>query len=100
MSTFTFGFGGDDIDDQDAENDPGPDDTGINAGIRQLHIAGTTNEGERGEGEERDLVEASCCDLDEMILCIFEWLFVLTAVCIRSSLVPPPKGRSIDRGSF
>ncbi|PGH00389.1 hypothetical protein GX51_05797 [Blastomyces parvus] len=66
MSTFTFGFGGDDIDDRDVENDQGPDTAGINAGIRQLDIAGTSREGERGE-EERVLVEASYCDLDEML---------------------------------
>ncbi|KAL2368947.1 mitotic exit network interactor 1 [Blastomyces gilchristii SLH14081] len=67
MSTFTFGFGGDDIDDQDAENDQGPDDTGIDAGIRQLDIAGTKTGGEGAEGEESVLVEASYCDLDEML---------------------------------
>ncbi|OJD23856.1 hypothetical protein ACJ73_04788 [Blastomyces percursus] len=67
MPIFTFGFGGDDIDDQDAENDQGPDDTAINAGIRRLDIAGMENRGETGEEEERVLVEASYCDLDEMI---------------------------------
>ncbi|PGH35206.1 hypothetical protein GX50_01902 [[Emmonsia] crescens] len=63
MSTFTFGFAGDDIndiDDQDVEiEEP---DAGINAGIRQLEIAGKKNEGEDGV-----LIEASYCDLDDML---------------------------------
>lgn len=71
MSTFTFGFAGDDIndiDDQDVEiEEP---DAGINAGIRQLEIAGKKNEGEDGV-----LIEASYCDLDDMVCKFFFELY-------------------------
>ncbi|KAG5300933.1 mitotic exit network interactor 1 [Histoplasma ohiense] len=61
MSAFTFGFGGDDIDNQDVEDEM--HDVGMDAGMRQLHIASK----ESHDGEGRVLIEASQCDLDEML---------------------------------
>ncbi|EGC44612.1 conserved hypothetical protein [Histoplasma capsulatum var. duboisii H88] len=62
MSAFTFGFGGDDIDNQDVEDEM--HDAGMDAGMRQLHIARK----ESHDGEGGVLIEASQCDLDEMLL--------------------------------
>ncbi|PGH10778.1 hypothetical protein AJ79_05251 [Helicocarpus griseus UAMH5409] len=63
MSTFTFGFAGDDIDDQDVDIDES--DVAVNDGIRQLDITDKNSHG--NEGGAAVLKEASYCDLDEML---------------------------------
>ncbi|OJD12819.1 hypothetical protein AJ78_06642 [Emergomyces pasteurianus Ep9510] len=86
MSTFTFGFEGDDID-QDVEIEER--DASINAGIRQLEIAGKQNEAEKneeGEEEEGVLIEASYCDLDEMLSTLPSQIsYSMLSICPQSS---------------
>lgn len=71
MSAFTFGFGGDDIDNQDVEDEM--HDAGMDAGMRQLNIASK----ESHDGEGGVLIEASQCDLDEMVCYLFYYFIIL-----------------------
>lgn len=91
MSAFTFGFGGDDIDDQDVEDEM--HDACMDAGMRQLHIASK----ESHDGEGGVLIEASQRDLDEMVCYIFYYFIILFLVLdVRFSiwelLVTSPRG--------
>ncbi|ODH52516.1 hypothetical protein GX48_01296 [Paracoccidioides brasiliensis] len=68
MSTFTFGFAGEDIEDPDLEVDE--PDASVSAGIRELGMTDDPTHG-NAQGQKQEhvgvLSEASYCQLDEML---------------------------------